>query len=40
MIEAETGTLNVDWEDELVQGTLVARGGEVVHPSLKREAAE
>ena len=38
MIDAETGALNVDWNDELVAGTLVAHGGEVVHPALKQAA--
>ncbi len=33
-IDAETGALRIDWEDELVQGTLVAHDGKVVHPML------
>ncbi len=29
------GGLNIDLEDEITQGTLVARGGEVVHPRVR-----
>ena len=32
--DAETGNLTLDWEDELVQGTGLTRGGEIVHPNL------
>lgn len=28
------GALAIDWEDEIVQGTLITRGGKVVHPRL------
>ena len=31
MIDKENKSLNVDWEDELVQATLLTRGGKVVH---------
>ncbi len=27
--------LAIDWEDEIVTGTLIARGGKIVHPMLK-----
>ena len=42
MIDSETKTLKIDWEDEIIQGTLVARGGEIVHPNLvpKAEVSE
>ena len=33
MIDKESKSLNVDWEDELVQATLLTRGGKVVHPA-------
>ena len=33
-IDAESCALQIDWEDELVQGTLVAHDGKVVHPML------
>ena len=35
MIDKESGDLKVDWDDEIIQGTLIARGGELVHPSFK-----
>ncbi len=34
MIDKESGKLVVDWEDELVQATLLSRDGKLVHPSL------
>jgi len=30
------GELHIDTEDEITQGTLVARGGEIVHPQVKQ----
>ncbi len=30
----EGGSLEIDWEDELVQGTCVTRSGRIVHPGL------
>ena len=32
MIERETGRLAVDWDDEIIQGMMLTRDGEVVHP--------
>ena len=29
------GALAPDWDDEILKGSVVARGGEIVHPSLK-----
>ena len=37
MIDKESGALNVNWEDEVVTGTLVTKDGKVVHPSLTGE---
>ena len=37
MIDTESGKLSIDWEDEIISGTLTTRGGEVVHPMLKDE---
>ena len=34
LIDAETGALAIDWEDEIIQGCLVTRDGRVVHPFL------
>ena len=31
------GRLAIDYEDEIVAGTLATRGGAVVHPSLKEK---
>ncbi|MEM7069571.1 MAG: Re/Si-specific NAD(P)(+) transhydrogenase subunit alpha [Pseudomonadota bacterium] len=33
MVDKESGKLAVDWEDELVQATLLTRDGKVVHPN-------
>ncbi len=35
MIDPESGELAIDWDDEVVAGTLLTRDGAVVHPSLK-----
>jgi NAD(P) transhydrogenase subunit alpha len=37
LIDSESGTLAIDWEDEIVAGTLITRDGAVVHPTLKAE---
>jgi NAD(P) transhydrogenase subunit alpha len=37
MIDKESGALNMNWEDEVVTGTLVTKGGKVVHPRLTGE---
>ena len=34
LVDAEKGGLNIDWEDEIITGCLIARDGQVVHPSL------
>ncbi len=34
MLEKGTGNLKINWEDELVKGTLVTKDGRIVHPSL------
>ncbi len=40
MIDAETNTLNIDMEDEIIAGTLVTRDGAVVHDAICRAVAE
>jgi NAD(P) transhydrogenase subunit alpha len=35
LIDAETGELDIDWEDEIVTDTLITRDGVVVHPDFK-----
>lgn len=37
MIDKESGALNMNWEDEVVTGTLVTKDGKVVHPRLTGE---
>lgn len=34
LIDKESGNLAIDWEDELIQGTLLTKDGKVVHPNL------
>lgn len=34
MIDKETGNLNINWEDEIITGTLVTKEGAIVHPRL------
>lgn len=34
MFDKESGDLKVDWEDEVITGTLVAKDGAIVHPNL------
>lgn len=35
MMDKETKRLNVLWDDELIKGTLVTKGGQSVHPALQ-----
>jgi NAD(P) transhydrogenase subunit alpha len=39
MIDKKEKALKVDWDDEIVKGTLVARGGRIVHPSLQPQGS-
>ena len=34
-VDRESGALEFDWNDELVTGTGLTRGGSVVHPSIQ-----
>jgi NAD(P) transhydrogenase subunit alpha len=34
LVDAESKSLSIDWEDEIIKGTLVCRDGNVVHPAL------
>ena len=36
MIDKKDKTLKVNWDDEIVKGTLVAKDGKIVHPSLQK----
>jgi NAD(P) transhydrogenase subunit alpha len=37
--KAKNGTVDIDWNDEVVKGCLVTRDGEVVHPQLNAAKA-
>jgi NAD(P) transhydrogenase subunit alpha len=39
MIDKKEKVLKLNWDDELIQGTLVARGGKIVHPNLQPKGA-
>jgi NAD(P) transhydrogenase subunit alpha len=39
MIDKKEKTLKVNWDDDLIKGTLVARDGRIVHPSLQQTVA-
>jgi NAD(P) transhydrogenase subunit alpha len=34
LIDGESGALKIDWDDEIVAGTVVTRDGRIVHPAL------
>lgn len=34
LVDFETKELNIDWEDEIIQSTLICRDGNIVHSSL------
>ena len=41
LIEKGGQAMKIDWDDEIVKGTLIARDGKIVHPSLQpKEAAQ
>ncbi|MGP1395240.1 MAG: Re/Si-specific NAD(P)(+) transhydrogenase subunit alpha [Inquilinaceae bacterium] len=33
MVDGETGTLKIDWDDDTVKGTALTRDGRIVHPA-------
>ncbi|MFA9551103.1 MAG: NAD(P) transhydrogenase subunit alpha, partial [Hyphomicrobium sp.] len=39
MIDKTEKVLKVDWDDEIVKGTLVAKDGKIVHPNLQPQGA-
>ncbi|MCB1519492.1 MAG: Re/Si-specific NAD(P)(+) transhydrogenase subunit alpha [Hyphomicrobiaceae bacterium] len=39
MIDKKEKALKIDWDDEIIKGTLVAKDGAIVHPSLAPQAA-
>ncbi|MEL6225504.1 MAG: Re/Si-specific NAD(P)(+) transhydrogenase subunit alpha [Pseudomonadota bacterium] len=42
VIDQESGAVSIDWEDEVLAGTAIARDGKIVHPNLlpKKETAD
>ena len=40
MIDKQQKALKVNWDDELIKGTLVARDGKIVHPSLQPDGPQ
>ena len=39
MIDKKDKALKVNWDDEIIKGTLVAKDGKIVHPSLQPKGA-
>jgi len=39
LFDKETKELSVNWEDELVEATVLTRNGEIVHPGLKKASS-
>ena len=39
MIDKKERALKVDWDDEIIKGTLVARDGKIVHPNLQQQSS-
>jgi NAD(P) transhydrogenase subunit alpha len=39
MIDKKEKTLAVNWDDDLIKGTLIAKGGQIVHPNLASQTA-
>jgi NAD(P) transhydrogenase subunit alpha len=39
MIDKKDKVLKVNWDDEIIKGTLVAKDGRIVHPSLQQQGA-
>ena len=37
LVDTETRDLAIDWSDEIIEGSLVAREGAVVHPALTED---
>lgn len=37
LIDQESKSIHIDWEDEIIQGSCLTRDGQVVHPSLTKE---
>lgn len=38
MIDQENNAIKIDWDDDIIKGTLVAKDGAIVHPNLTEKA--
>ncbi len=39
MIDGDSGQIKIDWEDEVIKGALLTRGGSVVHAAVIEKEA-
>ncbi|HMB77121.1 MAG TPA: Re/Si-specific NAD(P)(+) transhydrogenase subunit alpha [Kiloniellaceae bacterium] len=39
MLDKETKALKIDWDDEIIKGTLISRDGAIVHPAFAEKPA-
>ena len=40
MLDAETGELAIDWDDEIIKGMLLTRDGKIVHPVINGQGKD
>ena len=38
LIDADSGAIKIDWEDEIITATALTRDGAVIHPACKADA--
>jgi NAD(P) transhydrogenase subunit alpha len=38
MADKESGALTLDWDDEIIKGACITRGGEIVHEGARKAA--
>ena len=39
LVISKEGERAIDWNDEIIRGTLIAKDGEILHPMLKQAKA-
>jgi NAD(P) transhydrogenase subunit alpha len=37
LVISKEGALSINWDDEIIKETVLARGGKIVHPLLRKE---
>ena len=37
IVNSESKSISIDWEDEIIAGTLICKDGKIVHPALIEE---